>query len=110
MVGFEAKNAVMALEVYPGVVGCLFPELRGHIVVGADLFRDARSVSEPDADGILSLLTAPCQAQMGRIVHVPEGEVPAASLLEMDRGPAFVFLNLPDDLQFRECCHFPDTG
>src|SRR5208283_4274829 len=94
----------MTLEEHPGVVGCLFPELRRHIVVGADQFRDARSVREPDADGMLSLLTTPCQAQMGRRVRVAEIEVPVACLLEMDRGPAFVFLNLPDDLQFRESC------
>ena len=55
MVALQTENTVVALEVHPGSIGILFPELAGHVVVGADQFRDCISLSEADADGMLAI-------------------------------------------------------
>jgi len=100
MVGLEAENAIVALEEHPAMIGPLFQEFRGHVVVGAEQFGHGLSFAESDADGMLTFLASPGQPQVRRVVGVREGEIPAAPFLEMERSAACTFLNLPDDQQF----------
>src|SRR5947209_14512744 len=108
MLGSEAESSVVALEEHTGLTGLLFPQLAGHVVVGADDFRDCLSFPEGDADGVLALLTAAGESQVGRIVRVAEGEAPLAPLLETERRAALVFVDLPDDPQCCSGCHCLD--
>src|SRR5947209_20357492 len=104
MLGSEAESSVVALEEHTGLTGLFFPELAGHVVVGADDFRDHLSFPEGDADGVLALLTAAGESQVGRITRVAAGESPLAPVLEAERRAALVFVNLPDDQQSCSGC------
>ncbi len=64
MLGSEAVNSVVALEEHTGLTGLLFPQLAGHVVVGADDFRDCLSFPEGDTHGVLALLTAAGESQV----------------------------------------------
>ncbi len=110
MVAFQTENTIVALEVHPGSIGILFPELAGHVVVGADQFRDCISLSEADADGMPALLTAPGKSQIGRRVRLTEIEAPVAPLLETELYAALVFLNLSNDRQSCSGCQCFDHG
>ena len=76
MVAFQAENTVVALEVHSGSIRVFFAELEGNVVVGADQFRDRGSLSEADAEGMLALVTAPGEPEVGRIVLITEIEAP----------------------------------
>src|SRR5208337_2425045 len=54
------------------------------------------------ADGVLALLTAPSQAQVGRVVCVAEGEAPMTAFVKTERGAAWVLLNLLNEQESRE--------
>jgi hypothetical protein len=98
MLRSEAENSVVPFEEHTGLTGLLFVELAGHVVVGADDFRDCLTFPEGNTDGVLALLTAVGKSQVGPIVRVAEGKAPLAPLLETERRTALVFVDLPHDL------------
>src|SRR5208337_1831591 len=88
----------------------LLPDLVGHVVVGAQQFRDCIPLSEADADGMLALLTSAGEPEIGGGVRLTEIKAAVAPFLETELDGALGFLNLLNDQQFCSGCQCFDHG